>query len=85
MGTSNDRVILAGSDRLARTDARLIGPAGPGEQLTLTVGGVPRSVNGGVTIGRGVAPWPLTPIPSRAPAGDAALRAAKFLGAGAGR
>lgn len=37
MATSNDHVILVGSDRPARTDARLIGPADPSEQLTVTV------------------------------------------------
>ena len=37
MAASNDHVILVGSDRPARPDARLTGPADPGEQLTVTV------------------------------------------------
>jgi kumamolisin len=35
--SSNDHVILVGTDRPARHDARLVGPADPGERLTVTV------------------------------------------------
>jgi RNA polymerase sigma factor (sigma-70 family) len=37
MGATGDRVNLAGTDRPARCDAGLAGPAGPGQRLTVTV------------------------------------------------
>ena len=37
MGATGDRVNLAGTERPARCDAGLAGPAGPGQRLTVTV------------------------------------------------